>query len=228
LAALCTRAENDFVGMPCGVMDQLVAMEGRDGHALLIDTRTLSLSYVPLTLGGACILVLNTGAPHVLAAGRYAVRRGQCESAAASLGVALLRDAELDQVGRLDDPVLRGRARHVVTENARVLEAVEAMRAGRLADLGSLLSASHASLRDDFEVSTDRLDAAVLACLKAGALGARLIGGGFGGCAIALVDVDRAAQVAAAVAEGLGDPGLAWFIATPSGGATQLRPAKRG
>jgi galactokinase len=227
LAALCTRAENEFVGMPCGVMDQLAAVHGRVGHAVFIDTRTLSVAYVPLGLdaAGLCILVIDTGAAHALVGGEYATRRKECETAAACLGVPALRDVGVPQLAALDDERLRRRARHVVTENGRVLDAVDALRRGSAGDVGRLLTASHASLRDDFEVSTPRLDTAVDACLAAGALGARLTGGGFGGCAIALVPVAEVEPVRSAVAAAFAKAG--WppprsFVAAPSDGARHL------
>jgi galactokinase len=222
LAALCTRAENDYVGMPCGVMDQLVAMHGRIGQALFIDTRTSEVSYVPLTLDGLSVLVVDTGAGHALVGSEYAARRHECEEAARALGVSTLRDADLEVVDQLADSRLRRRARHVVSENMRVVEAVALLRAGRADELGPLLSASHASLRDDFEVSSDRLDLAVHASLAAGALGARLTGGGFGGCALALVGTADVEPIRSTVSDAFARAG--WdrptcFVALPSDGA---------
>jgi galactokinase len=225
LAALCTRAENDFVGMPCGAMDQLVAMHGRAGHALFIDTRTSDVSYVPLALDRLSVLVVDTGAAHALVGSEYAARRHECEEAARTLGVPALRDADLAMVDRLSDGRLRRRARHVVSENGRVVEAVALLRAGRVDELGPLLSASHISLRDDFEVSSDRLDLAVNASLAAGALGARLTGGGFGGCALALIQTADVELIRAAVSDAFARAG--WdrptcFVARPSDGAGPL------
>jgi galactokinase len=222
LAALCTRAENDYVQMPCGVMDQLVAMHGRVGEAVFIDTRTLSVAYVPLRLDGLSVLVVDTGAPHTLVASEYAARRHECKEAALALGVPALRDADLEMVDRLSDGRLRRRARHVVSENGRVLEAVALLRSGRAAEVGPLLSASHASLRDDFEVSSGRLDLAVQASVAAGALGARLTGGGFGGCAVALVWTANVERIRSAVGDAFARAG--WvpptcFVASPSHGA---------
>jgi galactokinase len=230
LAALARRAENEVVGVPSGVMDQMVAMLGRAGHALFLDTRSLATEQVPLPLEAArrCLLVIDTRAGHRLVDGAYADRKAACEAAAATLGVAALRDATLEQVeaaaGALGDPGLR-RARHVVSENARVLSAVELLRAGDLDGLGPLLAASHASLRDDYEVSSPELDTAVEAAVDAGAVGARMTGAGFGGSAIALVATDRAGQVADRVGEafaaaGFGPPEVVAVV--PSDGARRL------
>jgi galactokinase len=210
LAALARRAENEVVGVPSGAMDQMVSMLGRAGHALFLDTRSLATEQVPLPLEAAALslLVIDTRAGHRLVDGAYADRRAACEAAAAVLGV----------------PALRG-ARHVVTENARVLEAVELLRAGRLDRLGPLLAASHASLRDDYEVSSPELDTAVEVAVAAGAVGARMTGAGFGGSAIALVPGDLAAQVEDRVADafaaaGFGPPEVR--AVTPSEGARRL------
>ncbi|HEV2825383.1 MAG TPA: galactokinase, partial [Actinomycetota bacterium] len=216
LAALARRAENEVVGVPSGAMDQMVSMLGRAGHALFLDTRSLATEQVPLPLeaAGLCLVVLDTRAGHRLVDGAYADRRAACQAAAAVLGVAALRDATLAQVEQyrtaLGEPGLR-RARHVVTENARVLEAVALLRAGELDRLGPLLAASHASLRDDYEVSSPELDPAVTAAVEAGAVGARMTGAGFGGSAIALVPAGLAGQVGdwareAFAAAGFGPP----------------------
>ena len=230
LAGVARRAENEVVGVPSGVMDQMVSMLGRAGHALFLDTRSLGTEQVPLPLEAArlCLLVLDTRAGHRLVDGAYADRRAACEAAAAALGVATLRDATLERVeaaaGELGDERFR-RARHVVTENARVLEAVALLLAGRLDRLGPLLAASHASLRDDYEVSSPELDTAVEAALAAGAVGARMTGAGFGGSAIALVPRDLAGPVedrvgAAFAAAGFGPPEVGPVV--PSDGAHRL------
>jgi galactokinase len=191
------------------------------------------VDYVPLALeaAGLCILVIDTGAAHTLVAGEYATRRTECETAAARLGVSALRDTNLAQVVCLADERLRRRARHVVTENGRVGLVVDALRRGRPGDVGPLLTASHASLRDDFEVSTPRLDTAVDTCLAAGALGARLTVGGFGGCAIALIPVPDVEGVRSAVASAFAQAG--WpppesFVAIPSDGARQEPMGRSG
>ncbi|MBT2406209.1 MULTISPECIES: galactokinase [unclassified Streptomyces] len=224
-ALLAQRAENLFVGVPCGVMDQMASMCCTPGHALLLDTRSLAFAQVPMDLAGAGLrlLVVDTRARHALADGEYAARRRECELAAVLMGADALRDIEsVAQLNVLRDPVLRARARHVVTENARVLRTVELVHAHRLWDTGPLLTASHLSLRDDFAVSCSELDLAVQAALDAGALGARMTGGGFGGSAIALVDADEAERVSAAVRRAFAEAGLREpriFEAVPSAGA---------
>jgi galactokinase len=230
LAGVARRAENEVVGVPSGVMDQMVSMLGRAGHALFLDTRSLDTEQVPLPLeaAGLCLLVLDTRAGHRLVDGAYADRRAACEAAAAVLGVAALRDATLERVeaaaGELGEERFR-RARHVVTENARVLEAVGLLRDGELDRLGPLLAASHASLRDDYEVSSPELDTAVEAAVAAGAIGARMTGAGFGGSAIALAPADLAGRVGdrvgdAFAAAGFGQPAVE--AVTASDGARRL------
>jgi galactokinase len=229
LATLAQRAENDFVGVPSGIMDQSASLLSRAGHALLLDCRTGVTADVPLDPAavGLTLLIVDTGARHALGDGRYAQRRRECEQAAARLGVGSLRDITSPaEVGRLDDPVLRRRARHVVTENGRVKQAVALLAGGDLAGVGALLCASHASLRDDFEVSWPEADVAVDAAMAAGALGARMMGGGFGGSALALVPAGQRAAGAAITAEFArrGWPPPAFFPAVPSAGAFRLRP----
>jgi galactokinase len=230
LATLARRAENEFVGVPTGIMDQSASLLCQAGHALLLDCRSGESQAVPLDLAaaGLVLLVVDTRVPHALSDGRYAARRRSCEEAARELGVRSLRDVtdDPDALGRLTDPVLRRRARHVITENARVLETVALLRAGRPAECGPLLSASHASLRDDFEVSWPQADAAVEAAAAAGALGARMTGGGFGGSVIALTPVTHAGQVRASIGarfarQGWPEPGF--LDALPSAGAMRLR-----
>jgi galactokinase len=231
LAALAQRAENDFVGMPCGIMDQSASLLCREGHALFLDTLTLDTEHVPLPLAAEdlALLVIDTRAPHRLVDGEYADRRRSCEAAAALLGVAKLRDVDLDgldeAMGRLDDPTLARRVRHVVTENARVLEVVDLLRRGLVGEVGPAMVASHRSLRDDYEVSAPELDVAVDAALGAGALGARMTGGGFGGCAIALVGVDGVEAVTDAVRSAFAShaftPPEVW-PARPAAGARRL------
>jgi len=172
-------------GVPGGLMDQLASLFGRAGHMLLIDCRSLDVEPIPLPASLA-VIVVHSGLPRTLADSEYAQRRAACESAAARLGLAALRDATLEQVG--DDPI----ARHVVTENARVLAAADALRAGDVDALGPLLLESHASLRDDYRVSTPELDLLVALFTELGANGARLTGAGFGGCVVALSTPDAA------------------------------------
>ena len=225
VALLAQRAENDFVGMPCGVMDQFASTSSRAGHLLLLDTRSLEAEHIPFDLEaeGMTLLVIDTRAPHRLVDGEYAARRRACEQAASILAIPALRDVtDLDAALRaLPDDTLRRRVRHVVTENGRVLEVVAALRAGDVRGIGPALTASHASLRDDYEVSCPELDLAVAAALEAGALGARMTGGGFGGSAIALVETVSLPQVRAAVLEafaaaGMTEPGF--LDAVPAAG----------
>ena len=199
LARAAQRAENEAVGVSTGLMDQLASLLGRGGHALFVDIRSLETEHVPLDLDGDVrLLVLDTRAPRRLVEGAYDERRAACEAAARELGVPALRDATPEQVdaaaAQLGDVGYR-RARHVVTENERVLRTVEALRAGDMPRVGALLDESHRSLRDDFEVSSPELDAAVEAAVEAGALGARMTGAGFGGSALALAPAGRADAV---------------------------------
>jgi galactokinase len=182
IARVAQHAEAAFAGAPCGLLDQLAALEGTDGAGVLIDFLSLDTELVPLEIGP--LVVLNTRVEHANAGGAYADRRLACETAAARLGVASLRQATLEQIEVELDGELRRRARHVVTENERVREAVLRLRSG--APVGDLLVGSHYSLRDDFDVSCPELDLAVGTALANGATGARLTGAGLGGCAIAL------------------------------------------
>ncbi len=226
--ALAQRAENVYVGVPCGVMDQSAATLCRSGHALFLDCRTLKYEQVPFDLAsaGLAMLIVDTRAPHRHSDNEYAARRSTCEAAAAALGLHSLREVDdLPSVlAALPDDLMRRRVRHVVTENERVLATVSLLRSGSAADIGPLLTTSHASLRDDYEVTVDELNVAVDAALTAGALGARMTGGGFGGCIIALVrlaDTDRVANavIAAFVANRFAIP--SFFVATPSDGAAR-------
>ncbi len=189
LALLCQRAENDFVGVPSGIMDQYASLLCGSGAALLIDCRTLEGEPVPLDLeaAGLALLICDTRVERGLADTGYEDRRKSCESAARRLGVEELRDADAGDLDCLSGEELK-RARHVVYENARVLEAARALQRDDFARFGHLMYGSHLSLRDDFEVSTLELDAFVDAARESGSLGARLTGAGFGGCAVALVN----------------------------------------
>ncbi len=195
MALLGQRVENEWIGVSCGIMDQLVVAAGQAGHALLIDCRTLEIDAAPLP-AGAAVVVLDTGTRRGLVDSAYNERRHQCEEAAAFFGVRALRDVDAATfAARADelDPMVRRRARHVVSENARTLHAAAAMRAGDLPRLGQLMDASHESLRDDFEVTNDALDAIVASARRQpGCYGARMTGAGFGGCAVALVAAPRA------------------------------------
>ncbi|TDQ54185.1 galactokinase [Actinorugispora endophytica] len=229
LAAACVRAENEVAGAPTGGMDQAASLRCRADHALLLDCRDGSVEHVPLDLAaaGLTLLVIDTRAPHRLVDGQYAARRAACERAAAVLGVSSLREVDdLDAaLGLLPGDGLRRVVRHVVTEIGRVRDVAALLRAGRAADAGPLLDASHASLRDDYEVSCPELDTAVSAALSAGALGARMTGGGFGGSAIALVRSGDADGVGAAVRAAFARSGFAApavLTASPSEGAVRV------
>lgn len=227
LVTACVRAENEAVGAPTGGMDQAVALLARAGTALLLDCRDASTEHLPLDLpaAGLQLLVIDTRASHSLVDGQYAQRRADCQAAADALGVPSLREATAEQVETLQDPRLRARARHVVTEIARAEAFAGLLRDGRLDETGELLDASHTSLRTDFEVSCAELDEAVVVAREAGAIGARMTGGGFGGSAIALVPVGTAGPVAAAVerafeARGWRAPGF--LLAEPSAAGSRL------
>ena len=202
LAQLGQRAENDFVGAPVGVMDQMAASLADEHTALFLDTRTLQYETVALPTSAA-LVVINSGVAHSHATGDYRTRRAECERAAALLGVAELRDVGVGDLGRvsaLPDPLDR-RARHVITENQRVLDAVAAMKAGDAEALGRLFDESHASQRDDYDVSVPDVDRLVETTrAEAGVYGARLTGGGFGGSIVALVRAGEAAGIAARAA----------------------------
>jgi galactokinase len=207
LAAIARRAENEFAGVPSGIMDQSASLLGRRGHALLLDCRSLETSQVPFDPAGsgASLLLINTRARHALTAGQYGHRRAECERAARLLGVPSLRYlTDVADVDRLSDPVLRRRARHVITDDQRVLEVVGLLTSGGgdpYPEIGRLLTQAHVSLRDDFEVSWPEADVAVDATMDAGALGARMIGGGFGGSVLALARSQAAGPVRAAVSK---------------------------
>ncbi len=228
-AKLARRCENEFVGAPTGLMDQAASTLCTAEHALFFDCRSFEAEQVPLDLAAAGLelLVLDTKTPHDLVDSEYADRRTSCERAAQLLGVSALRDVtDLDAaLGQLPDPVMRRRVRHVVTENARVLAAAELLRAGRVREISPLLDASHISMRDDFEITVPSVDLAVQTARDAGAYGARMTGGGFGGCIIALVDDGDGDRVGSAVAAALGTAGYAtpaWFTARPAAGASRL------
>ncbi len=208
LALICQKAEHDYAGTPCGIMDQAISVMGQAGRALLLDCRDGAVRQVRFDDPGVEILVADTQVKHDLTDGGYAARRDQCYAAAAALGVKMLRDVDQAAIAAAEaDGTLASkelmRARHVVGEIHRTLDAVEAMEAGDWGAFGELMYASHASLRDDYEVSCEELDAIVeMARGQAGVYGARMTGGGFGGCAIVLVDAASADAVAAAVADG--------------------------
>ena len=191
LARLCARIENEWVGAQTGLLDQLASLFGQDEHALLIDFATFAIEPVPLRLGAWRLVVLDSGERHVHDGGGYNERRAECARACELLGVATLSEADALAAARLPTP-LRERAEHVLCENERVRAATSALRGGDLTALGTLLSASHASLRDLYAISTPAVEATVQRLLDAGAAGARIIGGGFGGCVLGLFAPDVA------------------------------------
>jgi galactokinase len=229
LARVAHRAEFEFVGVPCGTMDQTISACGRQGAALLIDCQSGAQTQVTVNFAsaGLSLVVIDTCAPHSLVDGEYAERRSSCEAAARALGVQSLRAVDAQQLARsatsLTEKQLR-RARHVVTENQRVEAAVNALASSDFEKLGALLTASHASLRDDFEVTIAELDVAVESALGAGALGARMTGAGFGGCVLALCPAERRSTLEAAVAAAFAERGFTaprFFIAEASQGANR-------
>ena len=230
-AKIARRCENEYVGAPTGLLDQAASTLCEADNALFLDCRSDDHRQVPLDLGSAGLelLVLDTKTPHSHLTGEYGDRRRACEEAARILGVRALRDVTLegldDALAQLPDDVMRRRVRHVVTEDARVLQAVEVADEDRLADLAPLLDASHTSMRDDFEITVPTVDLAVETARAAGAHGARMTGGGFGGCIIALVPSGSADRVGEAVAEAFAEAGYgapAWFVGVPSAGALRL------
>ena len=213
LAVLGQRAENLMVGAPTGIMDQSASLLGEEGHAVFLDCRSREAQLVPLDLAGSglALLGIDTRVSHEHSTGGYASRRASCEQGAKAMGVPALRDLSTEDLaeaaGVLDEETFR-RVRHVVTENARVLAAVDVLRREGPAKLGSLLVESHASMRDDFEISCPELDLAVETALGAGALGARMTGGGFGGSAIALVPASDAARIGSEVCRAFAGAGF--------------------
>ncbi|MFF9341007.1 MULTISPECIES: galactokinase [unclassified Streptomyces] len=231
LARIAQRAENAFVGVPCGVMDQMASACAEEGHALHLDTRDLSYRQVPFDLAaeGLALLVVDTRVKHALGDGAYAERRAGCEAGARALGVRALRDVNAAQLpaalDRLSDETILRYVRHVVSDNDRVVRVIALLDAGATRAVGPILTEGHASLRDDLRVSCPELDLVVEAANAAGALGARMTGGGFGGSAVVLVDAERAEETGAAVrkafaAAGYAEPGI--FPAVPSAGARRL------
>jgi galactokinase len=230
LARATQRAENEYVGMPCGIMDQSVSLMAQAGAALLLDCRDLSTQSIPFNVvdHGLELLIIDTQAHHALIDGGYAERRASCESAVAKLGVRSMRELTLDALDAAQEkltPVEFMRARHAVTEIARVHNAVVALKASDFAELGLLLNGSHNSLRDDYAVSCPELDLAVQASLDIGALGARMVGGGFGGSAIALVKAENVKSTKLAIEKAFDTKGYKaprFFTSLPSQGARIL------
>src|ERR1022692_1822048 len=207
-ALLCQKAEHDYAGMPCGIMDQFISVMGKQDHLLLLDCRSRKPELVPMTDASKALLIINTNVKHELTGGEYAKRRTQCEQAANSLSLPSLRDATADMLvnarGRMEDVVFR-RGRHVIGEIERTLHAAEGVRASNWPTVGQLMYASHSSLRDDYEVSCAELDAVVEIAqdigLQGGVYGCRMTGGGFGGCTVALVETDAVAAITKKIRE---------------------------
>ena len=205
-ALLCQKAEHEYAGVPCGIMDQFTSVLGQAGHLLLLDCRSTQVQMVPLTDPEVEVLIVNTNVKHELTGGEYAQRRGQCEAAARKMGVPSLRDATLEMLTEQNaalEPILQRRARHVIGENARTTAAARDLAAGQWARIGELMYASHASLRDDYEVSCEELDLLVELARQHGndgaVIGSRMTGGGFGGCTVSLVRKDHLDRLAAAI-----------------------------
>jgi galactokinase len=210
-ARLAQRAENDYVGAPTGLLDQLAALFGKRSKALLIDFRDLSVTPVPFDpdAAGVALLLIDSRARHSHANGDYAARRASCERAAADLRASSLREvADIVDLAGVRDQVDARRARHVLTENQRVLDCVAALNNSDFGAAGRIFTASHASMRDDFEITTGHIDLIADTAVRAGALGARMTGGGFGGCVIALVPADRTEVVGEAVRRAVHDAGF--------------------
>nr|XP_002190125.4 galactokinase [Taeniopygia guttata] len=224
-ALACQKAEHTFAGMPCGIMDQFISVMGREGHALLIDCRSLETVLVPLSDASLAVLITNSNVRHTLTGSEYPARRRQCEEAAAALGKASLRDATLAELeearSRLGDEVFR-RARHVIGEIARTAQAAQALQHRDYRTFGRLMVESHNSLRDDYEVSCPELDELVAAALEVdGVYGSRMTGGGFGGCTVTLLEAGAADRAQQHIQEKYS--GTATFYLTkPSGGAKAL------
>ena len=230
LARLTQKAENQYVGVPCGIMDQSVSLMATQGSALLLDCRDLSTKNIPFDVAssGLELLIIDTQAHHALTDGGYAERRASCESAVAKLGITSLRELTMDKLeksrGLLTETEFV-RARHAVTEMKRVLECVEALSNSDFEKVGQLINQSHTSLRDDYTVSCPELDTAVEAALAAGALGSRMVGGGFGGSAIALIQASKTTETIKAVEKAFSSKGFKaprFFTSLPSQGAELL------
>lgn len=237
-ALLCQKAEHDYAGMPCGIMDQFISVMGRENQVLLLDCRSRKSELVPMTDPAVAVLIINTNVKHELTGSEYPARRKQCETAAKILGVSFLRDATADSLERAKgkmDKVIFHRARHVISEIERTVHAAEGVRASNWPTVGQLMYASHASLRDDYEVSCKELDAVVEIAerigVKGGVFGCRMTGGGFGGCAVALVKTDAVDAISKKLAAdykkktGI-EPTI--FVSRPASGAAVLKPGGAG
>ncbi|HEX5256653.1 MAG TPA: galactokinase [Mycobacterium sp.] len=233
-ARLAQRAENEYVGAPTGLLDQFAALFGQDATAVLIDFADLTVTPVVFDpdSAGVALLLIDSRERHTHAGGDYAARRASCERAAADLSASSLREVQ-DVAGRqgpavlagVRDPVDARRARHVLTENQRVIDCVAALRGSDYPEAGRIFTASHASMRDDFDITTDRIDLIADTAVHAGALGARMTGGGFGGCVIALVPLDRADTVREAVQRAVVGAGFEQPLVTRTRAAAGAAPA---
>jgi galactokinase len=232
-ALLCQKAEHEFAGVPCGIMDQFISVMGQKNNLLLLDCRSRETKLVPMADESVQLLIANTNVRHELSGGEYARRREQCESAAKILGVASLRDATAGMLesakGKMDEVVFR-RARHVIGEIERTVQAAKAVRAANWKTVGQLMYASHASLRDDYEVSCKELDAIVEISeaigVKGGVYGCRMTGGGFGGCAVALVKTKDIEAITKQIAAGYKKKTkieATIFVSRPVEGATVIK-----
>ena len=230
LARLTQKAENKYVGVPCGIMDQSVSLMATQGSALLLDCRDLSTKNIPFDVAssGLELLIVDTQAHHALTDGGYAERRASCESAVAKLGITSLRELTMEQLEASRSLLTETefvRARHAVTEMQRVLDCVDALGNSDFEKVGRLINQSHASLRDDYTVSCPELDTAVDAAISAGALGSRMVGGGFGGSAIALIQAAKTRETIKAIERAFTSKGFKaprFFNSLPSQGAELL------
>jgi galactokinase len=232
-ALLCQQAEHDFAGVPCGIMDQFTSVLAQENHALLLDCRSRTATSVPMSDPAITVLIINTQIRHKLADGEYARRRSECEAAARALGVKALRDCNLEmlEAGRKAmDLVAFRRARHVITENERTLQAARALQAGQWQEAGEFMYASHASLREDYQVSSAELDLIVDTAkgipVSQGMFGCRMTGAGFGGCAVSLVKTEAVKWVSRKIQEAYeqktgNQPVI--FSSRPAGGARVLK-----
>jgi galactokinase len=231
-ALLCQRAEHEFAGVPCGIMDQFTSVLAKENHALMLDCRSRTATLVPMTDPSVTVLIINTNVRHKLVDGVYAARREQCQAAARTLKVPALRDVtlkDLEAARPAMDPVVFRRARHVIGENERTLETARAIQNNDWPQVGKLMYASHASLRDDYEVSSPELDVIVEIARKIpaedGMIGCRMTGAGFGGCAVSLIRTDTLKAIGRKFEEGYETqtgnmPGI--FATRPAGGARVL------
>jgi galactokinase len=230
LARLTQKAENQYVGVPCGIMDQSVSLMATQGSALLLDCRDLSTKNIPFDVAssGLELLIIDTQAHHALTDGGYAERRASCESVVAKLGIKSLRELSMEQLEKSRGSLTETefvRARHAVTEMKRVLDCVQALSDSNFAKVGELINQSHVSLRDDYTVSCPELDAAVDAAISAGALGSRMVGGGFGGSAIALIQASKTTETIRGIETAFSSKGFKaprFFTSLPSQGAELL------